>query len=229
MGEPHLAKVGDQPVPQLFPAGVPLFTGRPRHGVRFIDGYPRGEGVRPSPFLDPSAVTPLVRAGVGHDRGRAGSHLASESVGISLYKFETICVEHAELVEVTRGHAGHEKLPHATDAPGAHGMAPAVPVVEAANYAHGPGVWRPYGKKDAGDVTNGSHPGPHDPVKVEVAALAEEVQVHLPQLRKVAVGVACGPGNPFPGYGEPVGEGVGPLLRTEDEKPFVVDAGHGLR
>src|SRR5690606_18600344 len=59
-----------------------------------------------------------------------------------------------ELVHCSRGEAGYEQLPGPAFGPPPHGMAPAVPTVEAAHPADASGIRCPHCKADAGNTVD---------------------------------------------------------------------------
>ncbi len=104
-------------------------------------------------------------------------------------------VESEDLVLVAAAAAdpGYEQLPDTRRSQRAHRVGAAVPEVEVTDHPHAAGVGRPHGETDpadlgcAGAVRVVAHPRTECLPQLFVATLTEEVQVHLPERRQVAV------------------------------------------
>jgi hypothetical protein len=97
------------------------------------------------------------------------------------------------LVEHARLDAGHEQLEHARHAEAPHRQEPAVPAAELADDAHAARARRPHREGDAGGAVD--HPRVRAELVVEtpVRALAEEIQVDVPEGREEAIRIAALP------------------------------------
>ena len=84
--------------------------------------------------------------------------------------------------------ARHEDLPEAVAAH-AHGVAPAVPVVEIADHADAPRIGREHGERDARDALVHERMRAELLVELQVRAFAQQIEVELRQDRRKAIGV----------------------------------------
>ena len=103
-------------------------------------------GARGDPFL----VVPGKIGDVPHDRGRLGPQLRGEAVGVGLLnEIAVVAALDLELVDFALTEIGDEELPDPGRAAVAHGVAPAVPMIEVANHADSLGVGCPDGEMNA--------------------------------------------------------------------------------
>ena len=188
--EAHLLDVGDQLVGQL--AVAQALT--PRTRVDLVDGHGAGVGVAVLAGRHPLVVGPLVEV-VGDDRGRSRGNLRGASQRVGLLEPVAAGTLDLELVAHADADVGDENLPDAGGAQRTHGGSHAIPEVELADDAHSAGVGGPHGEGGTGGLTQfvgvGLHVGTQDVPQVLVAALRDEVGVHLAQGGQVAVGVVA--------------------------------------
>ena len=186
----HLLDVGDQLVGQL--AVAQALT--PRARVDLVDGHGAGVDVAILARLHPLLVPPGVEV-VGDHRGRGGRNLrgARERIGL----LEPVATRPLDLELVARPHGdvGNEDLPHARGSQRTHRRRGAIPVVKLADNAHRARVGRPHGKGGAGGLAQlvgvSCHVRAENLPQVLVAALGDQVGVHLAQGRQEAVGIVA--------------------------------------
>ena len=227
----------------------------PAAGVHFIDAHGAGVRVGGAAVVHPLAVVPVV-GGFHDDRAGGRRDLVGAFHRVGLHRPVVVGVENLVLVDLAGLHAGDEDLPHARGADLAHGVAAAVPGVEVADHAHGVGIGRPHGERGADHLLAGRAVGAAHRIVIAqhmrakslpealVAALAEQVGVHLADGRQIAVRIVLGHGRAVlvRGAHAVVGDG-GPVLALgggddghEDAIEFVGrrgfavlgDDGHGL-
>lgn len=166
----------------------------PRAEVHLVDAHPAGVRVGRGPLLQPGVVTPRVGA-VGDDRAGRGSRLGQACHGVGLVAQHVVGAAHGELVDAADGDVGDEELPHARLAEQPHRVGALVPAVEVADDVNGLGPGRPHREGHAGDLTHravvSARPRPEHGPQLLVAALADEVQVDLPEGGDEAVGVVA--------------------------------------
>mmetsp|Transcript_21602 Transcript_21602/g.51265 ORF Transcript_21602/g.51265 Transcript_21602/m.51265 type:complete len:788 (+) Transcript_21602:524-2887(+) len=133
----------------------------------------------------------LRRLGQGRDdAGRFGAQLRAPRIGVGLERQQrAAAVDDLELVQVALGRMRHEDFPDAGLVAQPHRMAPAIPVVEAADDADAPGIGRPGRKAHAAhlamldDMRPQTQPGP------DVTPLGKGLQFVVTQLRVEGIGV----------------------------------------
>src|SRR5262245_49661621 len=152
---------------------VPVSAAPPRAQMDFIDRDRFLERVGAGPPLHPLLVVPRELRKVGDDRRGTGRQLGRKSVGIALVDDFVVLPADAELVLLAGTEAGNEDLPYAAGGVQLERVAAAVPVVEVADDAHGPGVRRPDGEVDPLHAVDRPHLGPELLVAAEQLALAE--------------------------------------------------------
>ena len=213
--EAHLLDVGDQLVGQL--AVAQALT--PRTRVDLVDGHGAGVRVAVLAGRHPLVVGPLVEV-VGDDRGRGRGNLRGASQRVGLLEPVAAGTLDLELVAHADADAGDENLPDAGGTQRPHGGSHAVPEVELADDAHGARVGGPHGEGGTGGfaqlVSVGLHMGTEDVPQILMAALRDEVGVHLAQGRQVTVGVVANGGVVAVGDGHTV---RGDLLAGQNRDP----------
>jgi len=185
----HLAGIGDQLIRQFAVGekGVPVLA-PPRAEMHLVDRHRALEGAPRRARAHPRLVAPLVPVQVGHDRRRAGAQLRVESVRIGL--LDVVAVRpraQVVFVRLAHAHAGDEQLPDAAVRVIAHGMHARVPAVEAADHAHAVGVGRPHGEPHARHTVQSVRVRAELLVALQVAALAEQVQVIIGEHRREGI------------------------------------------
>ena len=182
----------------------------PRAEVHLVDRHRSVHGRLVAAVGHPLVVAPGVRRLEDHRRRRRGS-LGVEGHRVGLLAPLAVGAEDQELVLRPRADVGHEQLPDARGAELAHRVLAAVPAVEVALDPHALGRRRPHGERRALD-RRGAEALVPVPVRAEhrpqqlVAALVDEVQVHLAEAGQEAVGVVDGwsrPGRSRPRRGSP--------------------------
>ena len=138
----------------------------------------------------------------------AGGISVRNAMGSALSRQLTVAPEDAELVAGARLDAGDEQLPHPGAAQRAHRVRPPAPAVEVAGDAHAARRRGPHREARAADRARRRVVVPdvgaqHVPEPL-VAALADQVQVHLAQRGQPAVGVVDDVDPVGVAHGEPV-------------------------
>ena len=168
------------------PRGAATTPGAPRRSTSGRRAGRRSRAAQPG-VVGPPVAAVLHHAGGGRgDLGRSRHRVGLEADG-------PVGAGHPELVACPRCQAGDEELPDAAAAQGAHRVDTLVPAGEVAGHAHTAGVGRPNREGDPLHplVANAARAEP--PPQLEVAALADQVQVELAQRGQEAVGVVDGP------------------------------------
>ena len=215
VGEAHLLDVGDQLVGQLAVAQ----TLTPGARVDLVDGHGAVVDVAVTARLHPLLVGPLVEV-VGDDRCRGRGNLGGAGQRVGLLEPVAAGALDLKLVAGADADLGNEDLPHAGRTQRTHGGLGAVPVVELADDAHGAGVGGPHGEGGAGGLAQlvgvGLHVRAQDLPQFLMAALGDQVGVHLTQGGQVTVGVVANDRVFAVGDGHAVG---GDLLAGQGRDP----------
>lgn len=189
----ELLEVGDELAGDLAVAEA----GTPGSEVHLVHAHGGVVRVARGPLLEPGGVVPLIAARLDARRGRRRD-LGHAGHGVGLLDPLPDLREDLELVRDARLDARDEELPDAVPVEAAHRVLHAVPAVEAADDADGPGVRRPDREGDAPVRLRDAPVLPvvcaEDVPEALVAALAEEVEVEVAHGREEAVGVVARPG-----------------------------------
>src|SRR5437660_1723482 len=158
--------------------------------MNFVNGDGRVEPVLFFAGREPIAIIPGIVLQVRDDGTGLGAKLSAKGVGIG-FEREKISVGAGDFVLVDRAFAGARKkeLPNARRAARTHGMEPAVPAVEIANYADAPRGGRPYGEVDAANSIDGFQVRTEFFIGVVMAAFGHEVKVKIAELMREGVRV----------------------------------------
>ena len=147
-----------------------------------------------TPLRRPVLVAPSVAAEVVDNPGRSRGLLAEECEGVGLQRHQSAALgEDLVLVEHALREAGHKDLPDPALCPQAHWMAAPVPAVEIADEADAHRVRCPHGEADAGDALHRHRVRAQLLVEAQVPSLGDQVDVHLAQDGREAVGVVDAP------------------------------------
>ena len=156
----------------------------------FVNGEGRLEPVFARALREPIRVMPTISVEIGNDGAGVGAHFGTESVGIGFEgKHVVVGADDFEFIDRTFIKFGNENLPDARRAARAHGMDPAVPMIEIADNADAASAGRPDGKVDAANAFQGNEMSAKLLVGVVVAALAHEIQIKLGKEAGESVGV----------------------------------------
>ena len=192
-----------------------------------VDGHGAVVDVALTAGPHPLLVAPLVEV-VGDDRGRGRGNLGGAGHRVGLLEPVAAGALNLELVAGANPDLGNENLPHAGRTQRTHRGLRAVPVVELADDAHGAGVGSPHGECGTGGLTQlvgvGLHVRAQDLPQVLVAALGDQVGVHLTQGRQVAVRIVAHDRVLAVGDGHAVG---GNLLAGHGRDPDAAALVHG--
>ena len=194
VGEAELGDVGHEGVGQLVPGVEALVVVlAPGPEVHLVGGHGGGHRLLLGAGGHPVRVAPGV-GGLVHAGGGERWHLGVRGQRVGLVAPVPVGAEDGVLVGGAGGEPGHEELPHAGGAELAHGREAAVPAVELGGEPHGARVGCPHRERRAGDRLGAGRlvvvdPRPEDLPEVLVAALADQVEVHLAERGQEAVGV----------------------------------------
>ena len=188
MREVEVAHIGRQLVGKLAigqPAVAVLGPPPPGAEMHFIDRDRRVAGIA----AGRRRRRTLYRLRVDDDRCRLRAHLGGKRHRIGLERQQlAVGAQDLELVLVAGGDRRHEDFPEAVAAH-AHGVAPAVPVIEIADDAHAPRIRRKHREGDAGDAVVHDRMRAELVVELKMRALAQEVEIEIGQNRRKAIRV----------------------------------------
>ena len=160
--------------------------------VDLVGAHRTGVRVAPGAALHPRAVVPRVGR-VVDDRAGVRGCLGAPRHGVGLGADDVVSAADLELVDVAGPDIGNEELPDPGAADHPHGVDPAVPCVEVTD---DPDRLRPRCPHGERRPAHRSHravvvadPGPEDGPQLLVPALADEVEVDVPQGGCEPVGV----------------------------------------
>ena len=123
-------------------------------------------------------------------------HFGGERHRVGPVRHRSVCTVHSELVQPVGGEARPEQLPDPRGAQYPHGGVIAVPAVELTDQVHPLGIRGPHREGHPVDHAIGggetARMGAEDLPETFVAALGEQVQVHLAQSRQEPVAVGDG-------------------------------------
>ena len=194
----------------------------PRAEMQFVGRHRLVGGRAARSRGHPLVVAPRVRR-LGDDRRRRRRHLRPLGHRVGLQDPVAVRGEDLVLVHGARTEPRHEQLPHAGGAEAAHRVRGAVPAVEVADDPHGAGVGGPDGERDAGHPGEVPHMGAEDVPELFVAALTDQVLVHLAERRQVPVRVvAAEVGAAVVGRDELVGGGLARRATLPDAAAHVL-------
>ena len=188
VGEAHVGDVIRQLLGELAigqPAAAVFGLPPPRAEMHLVDRHRRRQRV--GLVLQPRNRRQLCR--IDHDRRGRRPLLGAERHRIGLQRQQ--CAVRADdlvLVFVAGMRARHEDFPVAVAAH-PHGVAAAVPMVEVADHADAPRVRREHHEGHALDILVPGRMRAELVVELEMRAFAEQMQVHVGQDRRKAVGV----------------------------------------
>ncbi len=162
----------------------------PRAEVNFVDRQRRVQALTRGALGHPCLVVPGVAVDVVDNGGRLGPQLCIETEGVGLQP-QVIMVAPLDfkLVNLPLPQLGNEKFPHAAPAAHAHGVTPAVPMIEIAHHAHALGVRRPHRKRHAPHAGDFRHMCAQLLVSVVVRALCQQVKIEVRQERRESIGI----------------------------------------
>ena len=186
VGETHVLRIGNQLLGDLAVV-EPLATlvASPRAQVHLVDRHRRTQRVGVAALL---AARHHRRQAV-HHRRRLRPHLGAEGDRVGLQPQAAVLALDLVLVEIARTDVRHEDLPHAAFAAHAHGMAAAVPVVEAADHRHTPCARCPDGEAGAGHAVDLGRVRAELFIRPVMRAFGQQPEVHLAEQGREAVGV----------------------------------------
>ncbi len=227
MGETEIDDVRDQLVGQLL-IGEVLTAGfgaaPPGAEMDFVDRHRRAALDGCASLAHPRLVGPAVVREVVDDGGRPRRLLAEKRERILLQGLEAaVLAEDLVLVELALGQARDEQLPDAAFGAKAHRVPPTVPGVEIADDADPRGIGRPDREADPGDAVKRHQARAELVVQAQMPAFGNEVDVHLAQQRRKAIGVVDLPLARRRGQTQAVGKRIAPALQRTGEQAGLVD------
>jgi 1,4-alpha-glucan branching enzyme len=199
-------------------------AGAPRAQVNLVDRHRAVDAVALPAGCHPLVVAPHVPRLRDDRRGRR-RHLGLAGQRIGAQGDPAVGAVDHQLVAVADPRVGHEQLPDAGRAHGAHRVAALVPAVEVACDGDAARRWRPHPERDAEHAVDGCRPRPQRVPQPPVRALADQVQVERADGRLEPVRV---PGRIHPAAArdvEPVARHR-PAPQPHREEPVVADPAH---
>ncbi len=166
-------------------------AGPPRGEMHFIDRHRLRHGLARGSCLHPRAIGPGVR-GVCDDGRRRRRDLRVPRHRVGLQHPLAVAGEELELVGRAHPDSGDEQLPDAAAAHRAHRVRGAVPAVEVARHARGPGIRRPDREGRALRSVDLADVGAEDAPQLLVAAFADQMQIEFADRGTEAVRVHRG-------------------------------------
>ena len=157
--------------------------------MHFVDGQRPGVGLMLGPFGHPLLVIPLEIRSSGHHRAGGRRLLGSQRHGVGLQRQQPVLPEDLVLVDLTRPQPGNEQLPDSGAGMQPHGVPTPVPAVEVTDHRNPPGIRRPDHETHARHAIGHPELGTEALAEAAMVALAEQVDIHVPQLRTEGVGI----------------------------------------
>ena len=217
MGEPQAGGIGRQLQGQFLPTGkASTLAEAPGCSMDFIDRQRRLAGIGRSTL---GRQTP----GSGQrrdDAGRVGPQLGRTCIGVSFERQQfAIGRDDFKLVQVAQGRMRNENFPDAGGMAQAHAMAPAIPLIEAADDADPARIRRPDGKTHAVDMVLCQRMGAEQGKRSGMIASSQQGQVGIAELRPEGIGVGIDAlAAVSPGHGQAVIETLAPARHQRLKK-----------